>query len=112
MTPEILKLYEKLQPLFREKMGPVQDGDKYIGTIRLPLPIDPRNPERGLLGMCSPPVQLTPIYNPYQDNAIICWEATWSTEKCGEDRVVSVGADTPELALLKALAHQWEVEVK
>jgi hypothetical protein len=75
MTSEELEYYQKpkLQKLFREKMGEWQVGDWYYsdpfcdiiadipsanranklnhGCLLLPLPIDPRNPERGLWGM-------------------------------------------------------------
>ncbi|MFZ2809439.1 MAG: hypothetical protein WAZ60_23900 [Desulfosalsimonadaceae bacterium] len=134
MNAEELKYMKALQPGIREAMGNRWNiGDKgycaehdsyyYYGDhleemccdeegIRIPLAIDPENPGRGLQGMCSPPVQLTPIYNPYQDNVIICWEATWSIEKCGENKLIIVGADTPYLALLKSLAAQWGVEVE
>lgn len=81
---ENLDLYERLQKVFMEKMGPEQIGDRIYDTLdnmvgfissidgnrldyitsdgnaywtkkrevdRLPLPIDPVNPERGLWGM-------------------------------------------------------------
>jgi hypothetical protein len=54
---------------------------------------------------------LTPIYNPYLNNAVLYCEASWSVEKCGEWETKHVQADTPTLALLKALAAQWRIEV-
>ena len=78
MNKDELELYNKpeMQKLFREKMGPLQKGDKFMldgqeyfhkdvlhwlgyshfnlipeSSILLPLPIDPKNPERGIAGM-------------------------------------------------------------
>ena len=75
MTPEKLDMYKRLQSLFKEKMGVPQGNDfvcvgtennnviawskfrmssgEYTSFIRLPLPIDPINPERGLLEMIA-----------------------------------------------------------
>jgi hypothetical protein len=71
--------------------------------VRLPLPIDPVNPERGLAGM------ITSAWLLYR-------------RKKTNDYVISLGtfkgyakprfmANTPTLVLLKALAYQWEVEI-
>jgi hypothetical protein len=125
---EALKYYShpKMQDKFRERMGEALPHDNiccktmdwikhvddcaYSGDescnsqkcplmIRLPLPIDPRNPERGLWGMVD-------------------WKFT-DLEVVDNDGAVSIvsGDDffyrgSLELALLKALAHQWEVKVK
>jgi hypothetical protein len=134
MTPEELKYYTALQPLFREKMGEHKKDDRlyffyrgkqieasvyrtYEGMvhlfteefgrinlekddpafIRLPLPVDPRNPERGLWGMVD-------------------WNK-WHLEPQRQDSVIIYGINdnygkvydcegTPTLALLKALAVQ------
>ena len=74
LTPKEIELYSLpgMQKLFREKMGPLQDGfdricceefdfrmypyqeeldSKCDKCIVIPLPIDPINPERGLSGM-------------------------------------------------------------
>ena len=69
MTPEMLKMYEKLQKKFKGKGWKRQPGDWFYNKksktllncgadailihkdIWLPLPIDPVNPERGLWGM-------------------------------------------------------------
>lgn len=131
-TPEELKYFTALRGVIAEKMGEKEGDDRVYcatdnrsqewvdcceycgecrGDIRLPLAIDPENPERGLLGMCDPPVQLTPIYNPHQNNVVIYWEATWSEERCMEFNEINVSGETPTLALLKALVWQEGVEV-
>jgi len=46
MTEVELDLYTKLQPFFIDKLGA-----KGEGKLRFPLPIDPENMKRGLLGM-------------------------------------------------------------
>ncbi len=114
-----LDLYKKLQPLFKERMGPWQIGDWYyeinlnyqsggricvVGcnshpnnineiALRLPFPINPRNPERGCWGMLRGDVFLRRI-------------------DTGEYQLGIAGtrdyhiAPTPTLALLKALEAQ------
>jgi hypothetical protein len=118
MNPEELRIMSlpKMQERFREAMGEWQDGDRGITTHgmifyfdnrseqeewdtkmgRLPLPIDPRNPERGLWGMVD----------------WVRWNVS-QTATGGKltlhyhDAIQSFYAeDTPTLALLKALAHQ------
>lgn len=65
--------------------------------IRLPLPIDPVNPERGLWGMLGSRFGVS----------MHEWKGEFSV---GNGRGLGKGA-TPTLALLKALAHQWGIEV-
>ncbi|MFA5377507.1 MAG: hypothetical protein WC455_17280 [Dehalococcoidia bacterium] len=136
MTDETLKYYIALQEKFRERMGEWQHGDigyDLIGKsvcfcsqinddgyfkftvplalicdeskiLRLPLPIDPRNPERGCWGMVD-------------------WERFDPKFGCGgcirikewdfdDNMIFDSNWQSPELALLKALAHQWKVEVR
>jgi hypothetical protein len=122
MNPEELKLYTTLQPLFREKMGDWQVGDWFVlshGTIprcvcmhdikevekyamiRLPLPIDPRNPERGLSGMCKGLVTIGKAL--FKDN----WFVQVRVEENGVYKCFSsFKGETPTLALLRALAVQ------
>ena len=132
MNDEELRHYKALQPVFREKMGEWQAGDwgyhvvingifwvaypegellmvywkghespKDVfrsNAIYLPLPIDPVNPERGCWGM-------------------IDWQIFWcEPTRDGKlrmfKRVNTTGIadwiDSPALALLRALAHQYE----
>ena len=82
--------------------------------LRLPLPIDPVNPERGLLGMCPTPPMLTPIYekeNSHEESKVVWWEASWPEEKHGEWVMNVMGGATFTRAMLKAIAHQWGIEV-
>ena len=69
LTPEQLDMIKRLQPLFREKMGVITEGDMFLNPFRkkicfvdkgtlvidgcfvIPKPIDWQNPERGLWGM-------------------------------------------------------------
>lgn len=151
MTPEVLKYYKVLQPVFEKVMGEWktgdrmqrkctvfgkeidakiwpeskmfeiitihrqssveaywhcqnEDGEERILTdqdmlsetcIRLPLPIDSENPERSLLGM------ITHVYGLHFNG-----EYFVVTAYSGE-----FDADTPPLALLKALAWQERVVV-
>ena len=125
MTDIELKYYKALQAVFKEKMGDWQTGDWFTNSfgefitcvmdqddttlfdfygssyfkklaIRLPLPIDPRNPERGLTGMHRHFREL--VYN-VTGNFWMC--KVWNYENSN-----SFAADTPTLALLKALAWQ------
>lgn len=106
MNSEELKYYSMLQELFREKMGPQQNGDKilFLGSnIRRPLPIDPENPERGLWGMLD-----------HYKKELHTWRSGKRAivELVDKEGVrVLFEADTPTLALLKALAHQEGVEI-
>ncbi|MFA6397130.1 MAG: hypothetical protein WCW84_14285 [Sulfurimonas sp.] len=111
MTEEELKYYSlpKLQELFHKKMWSRMRGDKWKfastediyffndgiipdQTILLPLPIDPDNPERGLMGMLKFP-------------------AIFLLGCAGTIKSLDEFINTPTLALLKALAHQEGVEV-
>lgn len=70
--------------------------------IRLPLPIDPVNPERGLWGMVD--------WGRFDahcggGNLYIFETDRWSRE------IFDTNWKRPTLALLKALAHQWGIEV-
>jgi len=114
-----------MQEKFREAMGPIQWNDflyypetgnihtyeaitpEHDNFIRLPLPIDRNNPERGLWGMVD-------------------WEKFTQEMADGEGNIdiyknpfhqidgidAPVGSGTPELALLKALMHQWGIEIE
>ena len=74
LTPENLDMIKRLQPLFREKLGDIVDGDELVNPfsdkgrtsfvcgnnqmglddcLRIPKPIDWQNPERGLWGMIN-----------------------------------------------------------
>jgi hypothetical protein len=80
----------------------VFDVTSYDRLLRIPLPIDPRNPERGLWGMID--------WSRWRDkgispNGYYLWLSR-IVSVCGPDIL-----DTPVLALLKALAAQWEVTV-
>lgn len=73
--------------------------------IRLPLPIDPVNPERGLWGMID---WNKYSYSPNDDGTVDInerYEGDFDSEKwhCYNS--------TPTLALLRALAHQWGIEI-
>lgn len=127
---EELALYGKLQRLFGEKMGIELPYDeiccllpsKSVGhridcdyacpeigcfdrpctnRIRLPLPIDPRNSKRGLVGMLKGISCLQAPEDKYDPR----WAIVWLD---GTKDVVF--GDTPTLALLKALAEQEEGE--
>lgn len=123
MNDETLKYYTALQPLFREKMGEWMEGDRYTfdgylcgpwvidytevpvekgfkDIIRLPFTIDDQNPERGLLGMFS-------------DFFLIQHgeDGEWSCLFCVKPNRIRTTADTPTLAILKALAEQEGVKI-
>lgn len=129
MNPETLKYMIALQKQFKQAMGEWQTGDwgydqisgvlclcdcnfplsfifpvsncKMLDrsrVIRLPLPIDPRSPGRGLLGMIKDCGVLHPV--------------SASNEWCYFGKNFDVYGETPDLALLKALAHQHGVEVE
>lgn len=136
IDPETLKYYIALQPKFREVMGEsFLCGDRWValtsrgevfyrmlgaGTslphydtkdghkiVRLPLPIDPVNPKRGLQGMCIGLVTLGKASFKYN------WFVQTREEVDGVYKgFYSFRGDTPELALLKALAHQEGLEVE
>jgi hypothetical protein len=69
-------------------------------VFRLPLPIDPRNPERGVAGMLKGVSSL--LFPTARD-------PEWSVVPLDGRAEISFG-DTPSLALLQALEKQWEVE--
>jgi hypothetical protein len=130
MNSEELKYHTALQPFFREKMGAWRVGDwlqdeELTGVVMaisddtdlfvyfsdkcqrklphglcfpLPLPIDRRNPERGLWGM----VDWRKVVLISNNSGLV----TIRNSRTGKDIV-----DTPELALLKALAAQEGVEI-
>jgi hypothetical protein len=125
MNNETLKYYIALQPKFREVMGEWQSGDAYYNQLdrdfgcvedavcddfnankfyvfRLPLPIDPRNPERGLWGMLDK--QYAYILAVFTQAKLSIFD--------GSKVLRAFETNTTELALLKALAHQEGVEVK
>ena len=73
--------------------------------VCLPLPFDPQNPSRGLWGM----VEGIGKYLCLNQGAI---EYRFSVEREGlHTEAKHYFADTPELALLKCLAHQWDIEM-
>ena len=123
ISPEELRYYSmpKLQKLFRKNMGEWELGDHYYDPIKktvnvvtfhdkltiyrdmdifLPLPIDPENPERGLLGMLN---NFWDLYT-LPELEINKWKVVI---KSG----MTFNADTSTLALLKALAAQEGVEI-
>jgi hypothetical protein len=67
-----------------------------------PLPIDLVNPERGLWGMVDWGRFVASVGN---GGVVNIQEFPWGRE-------MFFASATPTLALLKALAHQWGVEVK
>lgn len=119
ITPDELNLYKKLQPLFREKMGTLVETDLYWcdkcqkvepyltyccedengPLIILPLPIDPVNPERGLLGMIRRFVNLVLVNN-------TSWRCLFLDE--WYHGLMTFSGNTPTLALLRALEAQME----
>ncbi len=121
MNTEQLELYKVLQPLFEEKMGKWQRGDRYIlvsevgnpilyfsetcsscefettlDRLRVPLTIDDRNPERGLWGMLGDFRELL-----YCDGM---WTVYFQPKELGDQNETT--ASTPTLAILKALVAQ------
>jgi len=122
MNEEELKLYTILQPLFREKMGELLYEDRLatpkghvfiLGLLNqvdrqyvinkdhlytyLPLSIDDRNPERGLVGMLNNFWDLS-----YHSNEWFCRAGAMDTQTICES------ADSPTLAILKVLVTQQE----
>jgi hypothetical protein len=117
MGKEELDLYTRLQPTFVKAMGEEQIGDwvyhegyghsmcitqlpraeSNYNLLRLPLPIDPINPERGMSGMIKG-------FRILGRHGIF---GTWDCERKVKDSIYwSEDSDTPTLALLKALAAQ------
>lgn len=130
---ETLRLHTLLQPFYREKMGAWQVGDRFyclhckgedrflvgrippdyiccaeldhltIEVIRLPLPIDPVNENRGLTGIIKHYTGIrkcTELKEPL-------YRVDWWTKNGPEH---SVYGPTTELALLRALCKQVGVE--
>lgn len=121
---ETLRLHTLLQMFYKERMGEYRQGDRMNYTyypsqphiffvdavdekqrhinmdacIRLPLPIDPVNPERGLWGMID-----------WSDFRIAGYDF-YATMELHSGNDWSSGRTTPELALLRALAKQVGVE--
>jgi len=118
---EALPYYIALQPFFEKAMGPIKEYDMIICTgvevlgkdclrcikkdtscqykvIRLPLPVDPRCPERGLWGMVD-------------DEWGISLHLYKGLYRIDNGKVNGEGA-TPELALLRALCQQEGIVVK
>ena len=133
MNDEELKYYTALQPFFRKKMGLIRTHDtmyclKYDWVkvaldcayadegcsedsnckdrLRLPLPIDPVNPERGLWGMVDWELFSSLSPNPASGE----WYIFGMTDRRAKG--FSSEWQTPTLALLKALAEQEGVEIK
>lgn len=131
MNAEELRLdsLPKMQEFFREKMGPVQIGDrifdvrdnmsgfviavdgnrvdyviddgsvywtKLVDAIRLPLSIDPVNPERGLLGMLK---GFKALANPLGKWVI-------AGDLGNPENFYSNKSESPTEALLRALCEQ------
>jgi hypothetical protein len=71
--------------------------------VRLPLPIDPENPERGLFGMLEKE-EFRGLYPSTCEH-----QAEWTCRVYKEGTSIFYDSATPTLALLKALAEQWEI---
>lgn len=129
-TSEELKYFVALRDVIAGKMGKWRWGDRWydpdpecIGAdtgmvkpgqlidfsdpengmdelVRLPLPIDPENPERGLWGMIHGPREMILLKD---NNGNICVAVRHRGE--------FFSAASPTLALLKALAWQEGIEV-
>jgi len=131
MTPqeihdEEIRLYSLCQKRIKEAMGTLQWPDRYIcltygdidyhiadgdprscasighEIICLPLPIDPRNPERGLTGMIK---GFRSIDGPDPEWMNPRW-LLWSVQVHKGTDVISYDGESPTIALLKALASQ------
>lgn len=126
---ETIRLHTLLQPFYRERMGEYRQGDRMNYTyypsqphiffvdavdekqrhinmdacIRLPLPIDPVNENRGLTGMIK---HFTGIRKCTELKEPL-YRVDWWTKNGPEH---SVYGPTPELALLRALCKQEGVE--
>ena len=122
-----LKYYshQKMQEKFSEAMGDAKERDYFYCLacganftkrqddcncndyeserwIILPLPIDPENPERGLWGMVD--WEKFDLFKSLTANIFtIC---------CISDFAFKFASRCITLALLKALAYQWRVEVE
>jgi hypothetical protein len=133
MNDETLKYYIALQPFFEKAMGEWQEGDHYFNAeigyevvtididgdiywpplrdaIRLPLPIDPRCPERGLWGMVRWGWKAGTI-SIFIEDRTGNMRIFGNTENDAKMINVTRGYVSPELALLRALCHQEGVTV-
>jgi hypothetical protein len=93
----VYRTYEGMVHLFTEEFGRINLEKDDPAFIRLPLPIDPRNPERGCWGM------LKPVYRRLEIDSTGC--------SCIADSTGYYYGDTPTLALLKALAVQERIKI-
>jgi hypothetical protein len=122
MNPNELKMLIALQPKIKNAMGSVQYRDLFIwksdtelsvhccitpkllddaSIIRIPLTIDPVNPERGLWGMLD--------WGKWSDHGITPnGNYIWFMASLDEEPSI---LETPTEAILKALCVQWEVKV-
>jgi hypothetical protein len=116
MNPNELKMLIALQPMIKKAMGRWRLGDisycaqneKFVYChepalcdILIPLPIDPVNPERGLVGMADGDYKQL-CKSPFTD------EWLFKPNFSGLDYFE---ADTPTEAILKALCEQEGVKV-
>lgn len=127
MTPEELRLYTALQKKFREAMGEEEVLDRVMCdtfsrvvsynecsdcdcrmcngySLRLPLPIDPVNPERGLWGMLQGWRKVETAAKFDGTDLSFCYRMDNGDLMTG--KIIRYGSPTPTLALLKALAAQ------
>lgn len=130
MTDIELKYYIALQEKFKEAMGPWQEDDPYYdpinkdrgyveeimpdffnspecdSVIRLPLPIDPVNPERGLWGM----IDWGKFELKLLDEGLVAiyWKDYSHIMPVNKEIDYNISIN---IALLKAIAHQWGIEV-
>lgn len=126
MTKEELTIYIKLQPFFNDRLKEWQVGDWGYDTIRkisfcivplyaimlnacndnilhLPLPIDPRSPERGLWGMVDKTKFRIDLHH---------LGATLTQMYSNNTPFDIKTYPTPTVALLRALECQWGIEVE
>jgi hypothetical protein len=131
MTPENLERHIRLQPLYRKMMGEWREFDRYYNInfgegvvedtaradefnnaedpddLRLPLPIDPVNPKRGLWGMVDWSKLRYEQWGPDGEIAIFklpCIHLNEEMDLPIKDHPFIVG--DPETALIKALCKQ------
>ena len=107
MTDEELKYLRALQPEFKKILYGDESRLRYIKELKtvlfVPPAIDPENPKRGLWGMVD--WSLFKIAKVFDNGNI-------AIRNVELDECKFYVADTPYLALLKALAHQWGIGVK
>lgn len=106
VTPESYRGYVKIRFVESESMYVYKDF-MAKNLLRIPLPIDPVNPERGLMGM---------IEGFAKDDSLYVSQAYKGLWSCGfvnsEDIYHHWEGTTLSLALLKALAAQINAEVE